>query len=175
MDHQKRIQSISDKIDTARRSVGLSISDSLSVIKRKKEELRLQEADVVELTKLSEVVLHLQEQLISSNIEFFNKFFTQGVRTVYHDREIDIIFELGDRGSRKTLMIYVGENKEDGYVKSELNKASGGGIRVLVSFLMQILVIVNRGMSRFLCMDEAFSAISSEYIESSSKETLSST
>lgn len=118
------------------------------------------------LKEVSESMKVLQESVSKSTITFVETFLTKGVQSVYHDRNFKIRLVVGDRGQRKTLSVRVVETLEGGSViESDITNGSGGGIRVVVSFLLQVMTILNRGLEPTVFLDENFSAVSSEYLD----------
>lgn len=117
------------------------------------------------LAKVSESLKLIQSIVSEQTVEYVQEFLTKGLRSVYCNRQFKVILNIGDRGNRKTLKVFIEETKEDGsVVVSSLNDGSGGGIQVVIAFLLQVLTILNWKLTRVIFLDEALSAVSSEYL-----------
>jgi ABC-type dipeptide/oligopeptide/nickel transport system ATPase subunit len=117
------------------------------------------------LLRVTNAVTEIQEAVSSHTVSFVETFISKGVQAVYADRKFSISLRVGESAKRKTLTIYVIEDKGGGEViQSNLSDGAGGGIQAVVSFLFQVLAILNQKSYRILFLDEALSAISSEYL-----------
>jgi hypothetical protein len=117
------------------------------------------------LLRVTNAVTELQEVVSSHTISFVETFISKGIQAVYTDRRFSTSLRVGEIAKRKTLTIFVIEDKgEDGVIQSDLSDGAGGGIQAVVSFLFQVLTILNQKSYRILFLDEALSAISSEYL-----------
>lgn len=115
--------------------------------------------------KVSEAIKVLQQSLSEDSVAFVQEFLTLGLQTVYPERGFQVYLDVGDRATRKTLEIFIRSPDKDGNViTSHLTKGSGGGIQVIVAVLLQVLTIRNRDLQRVIFLDEALSAVSSEYL-----------
>lgn len=117
------------------------------------------------LKEVDSVLKELQEFVSRKTVVFLGEFLTSGVKSVYADRDFKIVPVVGDRGTKKTLTLFVEETIDDETIRSHITEASGGGIQVIVSFLIQVLVIMNYEMVRIIVLDEALTAVSSEYLD----------
>lgn len=161
---QNKLSEISGFLSSNKDFLHKKIEDSKTRLKVRKRDHVVLERKLGLTQQVLEVVRQLQEELIEQNIKFINEFLTQGVNIVYPDRGLIVQARIGDRGSRKTMEFFVGELKDGEYLFTPLIRASGGGVQVLVAFLLQILVIINRGLARFVLLDELFMQVSAEYI-----------
>lgn len=116
------------------------------------------------LEKTSEVFRQIQELASINSVEFISSFLTRGIRIVF-DRDLEIKIEIGDRGDRKTAEIWVIETKDNRQIPVKVTEGVGGGIQVVLSFLLQVLVILNRKLNRTIFIDEQFTQVSNEYID----------
>lgn len=146
------------------------LNDSYDRTNKRVEELRKQKQkqsrDLEELEAVSEVMRNLQERLSANSTSFLNEFASNAVQQVFHDTDLSVEISIGDRGTRKTAEIYVLENHDGITVRSPLVRGNGGGVQVIMALVIQALVIYNRGLSRYLFIDEYFTQISDDYVDS---------
>ena len=122
-------------------------------------------SDVENMHKASEVMREVQDRLSKNTIEYLNNFLTRGIHVVYPNRNLTVVIEIGDRGSRKTAEIVVVDGDVYPQVRVPVNEGTGGGLRVVIAFLLQVLVILNRDLQRIVFLDESFVQVSHDYTE----------
>lgn len=116
-----------------------------------------------ELEKVLEVVKYLQEQVSEKTVAYLNTFLSEGLRIVFPEKEVTVYIRVGDHGVYKTAEVWMRE-EVDGYVVDRPLKGNfGGGLQVVVAPLLQVLVILDKGLERVLFLDEQFTQVSMEY------------
>ena len=134
------IEDVTKEIDKLKSSVNL-LTESLEVVK-------------VCINKLSEGhISHLQD-LVNSMLS-----------TVFYDKKYSIDMQLNDTKSGKVLDLFLIDstyNSDDPIVTDLFS--NGGGLQTVVGFVLQIYFIIYFKQERILFLDEALSAVSSEYI-----------
>lgn len=115
------------------------------------------------LGMVSEVFRVIQDKASMTTVDFLNEFLTRGVNAVFHDRDFKVYLDVGQRGTRKTATIRIKHDVRGYVIDHPLVGFTGGGPQVVVAFLLQVLVIVNRNQQRIVFVDEFFTQVSAEY------------
>lgn len=142
-----------------------------SILKSKKEQKE-------ELLNKMDMSMHKQQvyesaisytkellDLMSRNqIKHLEDLLNSAVTTIFYNKDYKIELEISEYRNSNCLTIYLIETKEDGTeIKTDI-KDNGFGIKTVVGFILQIYFILFNKLSPVLVADEAFSAISEEYI-----------
>lgn len=117
------------------------------------------------LGQVLEVVKHLQEQVSEKTVQYLNTFLSEGLRIVFPEKEVQVYIKIGDHGTYKTAEVWMKETVDGFEVDRPLKGNFGGGLQVVVAPLLQVLVIIDRGLERVLFLDEQFTQVSAEYQE----------
>lgn len=138
--YQISIEDITKENDKLKDSINL-LTESLEVVK-------------VCINKLSEGhISHLQD-LVNSMLS-----------TVFYDKKYSIDMQLNDTKNGKVLDLFLIDSTYniDDPIITDLS-SNGGGLQTVVGFVLQIYFIIYFKQERILFLDEALSAVSSEYI-----------
>lgn len=111
-----------------------------------------------------EYMKEIIDKLSRSHIDHLEELLNTAVSTIFFDKRYSIEFELSEYRNSNCLTIYLIEEQEDGTkIKTDI-KDNGFGIKTIVGFILQIYFILYQGLSPVLFADEAFSALSDQYI-----------
>lgn len=136
----------------------LSIEDVTKDNDRLKEQINL-------LTESLEVVKVCINKLSEGHISHLQELVNSMLNTVFYDKKYSIDMQLNDTKNGKVLDLFLIDSTlsiEDPVV-TELS-SNGGGLQTVVGFVLQIYFIIYFKQERILFLDEALSAVSSEYI-----------
>ncbi len=135
---------------------------------RQKEEYQNTMQNKIKEHKTYEFAIEYMKEIIDklsrSHIDHLEELLNTAVSTIFFDKRYSIEFELSEYRNSNSLNIYLIEEQEDGSkIKTDI-KDNGFGIKTIVGFILQIYFILYQGLSPILFADEAFSALSDQYI-----------
>ena len=111
-----------------------------------------------------EYMKEIIDKLSRSHIDHLEELLNTAVSTIFFDKRYSIEFELSEYRNSNCLDIYLIEEQEDGTkIRTDI-KDNGFGIKTIVGFILQIYFILYQELSPILFADEAFSALSDQYI-----------
>lgn len=111
-----------------------------------------------------EYMKEIIDKLSRSHINHLEELLNTAVSTIFFDKNYSIEFELSEYRNSNCLDIYLIEELEDGSkIRTDI-KDNGFGIKTIVGFILQIYFILYQDLSPILFADEAFSALSDQYI-----------
>lgn len=144
------------------------VSQNLTVRERELAELS-EELEVLKM--VTELYRALTNQLVEKHTSLVEKLATQGLRTVFHDRdlsleatvdfkrnqvEVDLAFR---KGKKEEALSYSGDPLE----------SFGGGPASLVSFILRVLAVKKLGLYPLFILDESMAAVADKYIPQTSQ------
>lgn len=117
------------------------------------------------LTESLEVVKVCINKLSEGHISHLQDLVNSMLSTVFYDKKYSIDMQLNDTKNGKVLDLFLIDStlSTDDPVVTDLS-SNGGGLQTVVGFVLQIYFIVYFKQERILFLDEALSAVSSEYI-----------
>lgn len=117
------------------------------------------------LTESLEVVKVCINKLSEGHISHLQDLVNSMLSTVFYDKQYAIDMQLNDTKNGKILDLYLVDStfSKDDPVVTDL-QSNGGGLQTVVGFVLQIYFIIYFKQERILFLDEALSAVSSEYI-----------
>lgn len=124
-------------------------------LKIAKEDKLIQEAA---MKILKEVIDDLSKEFINSIVELL----TYALQTIFFDEDYSIEIEIKETKLGNNANFILVDNKTG--IRSDINN-TGGGIRAIISFTLQVFCIMTYKRNRILFMDESLSAVSTKYIE----------
>ena len=141
-----------------RRQTQVSINEVNDSNTNLKEQSRL-------LTESLEVVKVCINKLSEGHISHLQDLVNSMLSTVFYDKQYAIDMQLNDTKNGKILDLYLVDStfSKDDPVITDL-QSNGGGLQTVVGFVLQIYFIIYFKQERILFLDEALSAVSSEYI-----------
>lgn len=102
--------------------------------------------------------------LSRTHIDHLEKLLNSAVSTIFFDKNYRVEFEVSEYRNSNNLTIYLIETLEDGSeIKTDI-KDNGFGIKTIIGFILQVYFILYHKLSPVLFADEAFSALSSQYL-----------
>lgn len=110
-----------------------------------------------------ESLRHLLEEFSSESISLLQEMLLKGVRAIFNDRNYGIEVKITDK-KKKSMEIWLIENRNGILVKSEVPGGVGGSITVVISFLFRVFLINLYKKRPFLLLDESFTQISTSYL-----------
>lgn len=157
-DYKRKIQFLLEHVD-------LTLASEEQNLARQTKEAKQKADEVISLGKVSEAVRLLQELVSKKTVDYLDAFLTEGAKVVFPTKQISLYVNVGDRGTHKTAEIWCKENIGSHVVDRPLYNNFGGGLKVVAALLLQVLVILDRGNTRVLFLDESFTQVSHEYQE----------
>lgn len=153
----------------------IQIKSKYNTIQNQLEQKQKQKQDL-----LDEMNESLQKQLVYENaisytkelldlmsrsqIKHLEELLNSAVSTIFFDKNYKIEFEISEYRNSNCLTIYLIEVLSDGTeIKTDI-KDNGFGIKTIIGFILQIYFIIFNKLSPILIADEAFSALSDQYI-----------
>lgn len=138
----------------------------LGVLKTKQALKDRASTEVSRLKKESDILLRsekvlkaLIDKLAMKDLSKMDKLVTYGLNTVFHDRDIEFRSKVVERGRKVTIEL---QTLCEGH---EVDPSSKSSIDVVESFLLRVLCMLKLKRAPLLIMDEAFSAVDTEYID----------
>lgn len=102
--------------------------------------------------------------LSRTHIDHLEKLLNSAVSTIFFDKNYRVEFEVSEYRNSNNLTIYLIETLADGSeIKTDI-KDNGFGIKTIIGFILQVYFILYHKLSPILFADEAFSALSSQYL-----------
>lgn len=145
-----------------------TIQNQLNSTEKQKEDLQNQMKDKIhEHTIYEKSITYLKriiDVLSRTHIEHLEKLLNSAVETIFFDKNYKIEFEVSEYRNSNNLNIYLIEILADGSeIKTDI-KDNGFGVKTIVGFILQIYFILYHKLSPIIFADEAFSALSTQYI-----------
>lgn len=132
---------------------------------KQKEELQKKHEDLVALvgqdTQASEVVKVLFDKISRTGFKFLEDLVNQALSSVFVDEDYEFKIQVDSRGTERTVAFKLRKGEQEFVPVNEV----GGGIRVLISFILRVYYIIKTKSRHIIFMDEAFSNLSAEYVE----------
>jgi hypothetical protein len=162
-----RIKSI---LDTRTKLATLKgqLTDDLS---RKKAEVVSLVADSEDLTKVIELIRHLMDQMIDTQVKAVERIGTEGLRTVFPDLNLSLEADVGLKYNKIAVDFFFrrGDKEHPSSHRGHPLGSFGGGPASLVSLVLRILAVKKLNLAPFLLLDESLGAVSDEYIDYTSQ------
>lgn len=125
-------------------------------------EKKLQEQVIYEdaISYMKEII----DALSRSHIDHIEKLLNSAISTIFFDKDYRIEFEISEYRNSNCLNIYLIERQDDGTeIRTDIQD-NGFGVKTIVGFILQVYFILYHKLSPILFADEAFSALSDQYI-----------
>lgn len=117
--------------------------------------------DTIEAIELNK---HIINEDANKFIETIEGLLTLGVQKIFYDVEdpkVSIIIKEGARNSATIQYSYTDYRGIE--IDADVRKASGGGVRAVIGFLLQVFFISYYKLDRIIFADEAFKELSKAY------------
>lgn len=106
------------------------------------------------------VVKKMLETANLNTVNLFSEFITDGLRSIFYNENYKITFKLKDRGKYKIVEILF----DDGLTPDIPINEIGGGVQVVIAFLLQVVLLKIFKKRMFILLDESLIQVSKEYI-----------
>ena len=150
-----------DELVRQRENIGL-------VIKGLEGEVRNLINEKGELSETWETLRDLLDRFSAESIGMLKELLNKGVKAIFNDRDYEVAIEISDTKNKKLRLSLI-EHTEKGMIEVDFSSGAlllnGGGVLVVVSFILQIFLIIMYGKRRMISIDEGFTNISSSYVE----------
>ncbi len=103
-----------------------------------------------------------QDILYEKSVGSLKKLIDSALSFIFYDKNYEIIINLEDKRGAKNLNFFLKDLDND--LEVSLKNGCGNGVRSVVSAILNLFVLVNKG-SKYLFLDEKYSYISSDYLE----------
>lgn len=161
-----------DKLKSKAISINSDIQASRRKLRENEDKLKSKEKKIEKLNfnieiqeKATELLKELIDEMSKEHIERVEDMLTYGLQTIFYDRNYAIKIKIEDKRNYKVADFYLLEERE-GYVReTEFEDSIGGGVRVVVGFILQVFYIQYFNLKRIIFLDEAFSELSESYID----------
>jgi DNA repair exonuclease SbcCD ATPase subunit len=111
-----------------------------------------------DLVMTGEYVQKLITLLTQQDLQPIEALLTQGLNTVFPERNYTVHIEVADRGKDKTAEFIVTEIKGDQTIVTPA-KEHGFGVQTILSLILQVYYILFFKGRHFVCVDEAFTQV----------------
>ncbi len=105
----------------------------------------------------------IQEKYNEDSIKLLEQMLNTGVQAIFDDQDYRVQIEVTE-GKRKGVKLWLVEGSDDEGKRSRIPTAIGGGIQVVLSFILNVYLIRIYNLRPFIVMDESFTQISSQYL-----------
>lgn len=129
--------------------------------KVKQMELKMRQQVIYEdsITIMKELI----DKLSRTHLDHLESLLNTSVKTIFYDRDYRIEFEVTEFRNSNNLNIYLIETTDEGEIKTDL-KDNGFGLKTIIGFVLQVYFILYHKQAPILFIDEALSALSTQYI-----------
>lgn len=126
--------------------------------------------DRLKLISDNEVALSILKKMldISNNdtINVFSKFITTGLRSIFN-KDYSIEFVVKDRGNKNKVVEIMFKDGENEAIP--IDDAIGGGVQVIIGFLLQVIILKVFNKRMFILLDESLVQVSKQYLPATMK------
>lgn len=145
----------------------------LNTLTNKESELasiHTQIRDRLKLISDNEVALSILKKMleISNNdtVNVFSKFITTGLRSIF-GQDYSIEFVIKDRGNKAKVVEILFKDGEGEAIP--IDDAIGGGVQVIIGFLLQVIILKLFNKRMFILLDESLVQVSKQYLPATMK------
>lgn len=162
---KNRAINIKSDINASRRSLK-NTKEDLEIEKEELEDLRESretQAEAIELLK------ELIDEMSKEHIYQIEDMLTFGLQTIFYDEDYSVKIRVEEKNNYSSADMYLLKREEDTVIETKFNGGIGnarvgGGVRVVVGFMLQTFYIKYFDLNRIIFMDEAFSELSEKYV-----------
>lgn len=157
--YHKAIQ-LKSKYETLENQYQQTLQEKADLTNQMKDKLNKQMIYEDAISYMKEII----DVLSRSHIDHLESLLNSAVSTIFYDKNYRVEFEISEYRNSNCLNIYLIETLIDGTeIKTDI-KDNGFGIKTIIGFVLQIYFILYHNLAHILFMDEAFSALSSQYL-----------
>lgn len=157
-----RVISIKAAQDNARQN----LHDALLRQQEYQEKREASETDFDTYAKSVEVLKTIIEKMSQDHLHHLTDLLTYGLQTIFYDRSYSVELEVEDKRNSNSAQIFLVETSPEweSPLRSSLEDSTGGSIRTVIGFILQIFYIGYFGLAPLMFIDEAFGSLSKDYI-----------
>ncbi len=124
-------------------------------------------SEITVLTGVGELFRFLVDQLVEKQVKIVDKVATDGLRSVFPDRDLSLESEVGPKYNKISVDFFFrkGDKESPFSHRGRPLAAFGGGPSSFVSLLLRIMAIRKLKLWPMLILDESLAAVSDEYID----------
>ena len=111
-----------------------------------------------------EILKEVIDKMSRDHIEKVEDLVTFGLQTIFYDRDYALKIEVTEKRNNKAAELYILESRDGEVIKCTEDEV-GGGVRVVIGFILQVFYIQYFEQNRVIFADEAFSELSDSYID----------
>lgn len=141
------------------------LRNSKQEIEEYKEELEELNQNYKVQDNAVEIMKEIVDRMSRGHIEKVEELVTFGLQTIFYDRNYALDINVEEKRNNKAAEFYLIEKKGDSIIKTSFEESIGGGVRVIVGFLLQVFYIRYFDLAPIVFVDESFSQLSTRYIE----------
>lgn len=157
--YNKAIQ-LKSKYETLQNQLDYKKQQKIDMTETMKQSIHKQVVYEKAVSYMKEII----DVLSRTHIDHLEKLLNSAVSTIFFDKNYRVEFEVSEYRNSNNLTIYLIETLEDGSeIKTDI-KDNGFGIKTIIGFILQVYFILYHKLSPVLFADEAFSALSSQYL-----------
>lgn len=157
--YHKAIQ-LKSKYETLENQYQQTLQEKVDLTNQMKDKLNKQMIYEDAISYMKEII----DVLSRSHIDHLESLLNSAVSTIFYDKNYRVEFEISEYRNSNCLNIYLIETLIDGTeIKTDI-KDNGFGIKTIIGFVLQIYFILYHNLAHILFIDEAFSALSSQYL-----------
>lgn len=112
-----------------------------------------------------DVLKELLDRMSQEHIEKIVDLLTYALNTIFYDKNYGVEVVLDDKRNAKTAEFVLIERTETEVIRSSFSDGIGGGIIAIVGCILQVYYIGMFNLSPIIFIDEGFSQVSSQYID----------
>jgi chromosome segregation ATPase len=137
-------------------------------LETKEREVEHLTSEIAILTGVGELFRFLVDQLVEKQVKIVDKVASDGLRTVFPDRDLSLESEVGPKYNKISVEFFFRKGDKDSPFshRGRPLDAFGGGPSSFVSLLLRIMAIRKLKLWPVLILDESLAAVSDEYIDS---------
>ena len=146
------------------RLIGVRDSAVRQVAATKKSVKQL-ENDVALLDLVQAALRTLIDKEVTAGVQAVEKLLTEGLQAVFTDQDLSVESDVTiSRGKVSVDLITVHTWPDGTVIKGISNDTFGGSVGTVQSVLLRIIVMMRRGLRRFLLLDESLPAFDNNYV-----------
>jgi DNA repair exonuclease SbcCD ATPase subunit len=112
-----------------------------------------------------EVLKNVVEKKSQDHLQQIKSLLSLALQTVFPDRKYGIEIEIDDKRGVNAASFFLIEQLADGsVVRSPVDGGTGGSIRAVIGFVLQVFYIHYFKLAKVIFLDEAFGSISETYV-----------
>jgi len=165
---QERLEKVRDEIhglsDLKIKAEGRIQVNIQNLDKNEKEHIALM-LDLKEQGEAIALMKVLIEKISEQGLKKLEQLIAYGLKTIFPDKDLYFAVKIDDRGNHKTADFYVGEKLGEKVEWMKIRDSVGGGVVVVVSFILRVYFMQKFKIRPVIFLDEALTQLSEKYID----------